>query len=448
MGQGGNSFYSTNLSDTTLTIDVLGEQVGPDAELVVEVGTSYRPATAGRPAGEYRLQYRLGTTAGRVLESPLLGVVTTATTGGWQSLTMPLLEDVKAFWPDLVAEDSSMPRLRFGVLARNGATGQGVFDNLRIQRTRDLRIWPVATQRALMGRLQERYPAVTQHLSTEVSLVRHMNVFMEDFELYVYPAPSGPPKKDGSVEATEEVVQWYHDRGALMQYNHPSIDPAELVSTKALGTDLIEIPNAEGDYDTIDERLELFDIAARNAVFLTATSQQDDHVGRSWAGASHFFLTSAWAVSTALTDLQAAMAAGQLWCHDLVRWPNGQLDLTVTGRQAMGKVLETPAARKETLISAVGLPAESTVQVVVGACDLGGPTPSVVRHSYPADAFADGPLAFVLERGAGSYVRAEVHDSEDRIIGLGNPFWLLPVDTGITVPEARRLRPEHPHTGD
>src|ERR1700754_5050782 len=33
-GKPGNSFYSTNLSDTTLTIDVLGEQVGPDAELV------------------------------------------------------------------------------------------------------------------------------------------------------------------------------------------------------------------------------------------------------------------------------------------------------------------------------------------------------------------------------------------------------------------------------
>ena len=36
-----------------ITIDVLAEAVGPDAELVVQVETSYRPATGGRPAGVY-----------------------------------------------------------------------------------------------------------------------------------------------------------------------------------------------------------------------------------------------------------------------------------------------------------------------------------------------------------------------------------------------------------
>ena len=47
---------------------MLAERVGPDAQAVVEIGSSYRPATSGRPAGEYRLQYRIGARGGRRTE--------------------------------------------------------------------------------------------------------------------------------------------------------------------------------------------------------------------------------------------------------------------------------------------------------------------------------------------------------------------------------------------
>ena len=79
-----------------------------DAGSVVQVETSYRPATGGRPAGVYTLDYRVGSEPGRRLDGPLVGVVEVAPEDGWQTLTLRMIDDVRAFWPDLVAEDSGL----------------------------------------------------------------------------------------------------------------------------------------------------------------------------------------------------------------------------------------------------------------------------------------------------------------------------------------------------
>ena len=60
----------------------------------------------------------------RVLEKPLTGVVSVPAENGWQTLTMPLLADIKSFWPDILAEDSGLARIRYGIRVRNNATGQ------------------------------------------------------------------------------------------------------------------------------------------------------------------------------------------------------------------------------------------------------------------------------------------------------------------------------------
>ncbi|MGW0229452.1 hypothetical protein ACWDWO_14135 [Actinopolymorpha singaporensis] len=436
----GNSFYSTNVSDTTLTVDVLGERIGPDAELVVQLETSYRPAMAGRPAGVYVLEYRLAATAGRRLADPLTGVVAVASDGGWQRLTLRPVEDIRAFWPDLVAEDSGLARMRFGVRARNGATATGVFDHLRIDRTRDPLRWPVRTQRDLMRQLRRQYPGVTQLLSAEVSMVRHMNVFMEDFELYPYPPRGKAPVLDNSVEAAAAMVAWYHERGALVQYNHPPINPGELVASRALGADLIEIANVDGDFTVIHDRIDQYDVAARNAIFLTATSQVDDHAGRNWQGKSHLYTTAVWAESRDARDLIAALAAGQAWWYHQRLWPTGRLDLAVGDRRAMGRVIRTTASSVPVDIVANNLPQDGTVQVVVGECDRSGQTiPSVTRHAYPASAFASGPVTFRLERNNGRYLRVEVRDAAGILLGFGNPVWLLSPHDDVNVPSARRL---------
>ncbi|MGW3625379.1 hypothetical protein [Streptomyces sp. NPDC000880] len=437
---GGNSFYSTNLTDTTFHIDVLAERVGPDAELVVQLETSYRTATAGRPAGVYVLEYRVGSEAARRLETPLTGVITAPATGDWQTLEMRPLDDIRAFWPDLVAEDSGLARLRFGVRARNNATAQGVFDHLRITRTRDMLNWPVRTQRQLMKRLAKRYPNVTQLLSAEVSMVRHLNVYMENFELYPYPDRGKAPSLIGSVEAAQAMVRWYHERGALVQYNHPPINPAELVASRALGTDLMETADATGGFTVTKDRINLFDVAARNAIFLTSTSQIDDHAGRNWPDMSHLYLTSVWSESKTAPDIISALGAGQAWWHHQRLWPTGQFDLTVGGRRAMGRVMETTAETIPVEIFAENLPAGATVQVVLGVCDRSGATtPSIEKHPFPAEAFAEGPLPFRLEQHGGRYLRLEAYDSEGVLLGFGNPLWLLPKTDDVKVPGRRKL---------
>lgn len=436
----GNSFYSTNISDTTLEIDVLGERIDPDAELVIQLETSFRPATGGRPKGIYILEYRLGSETSRQLETPLTAVVTTASAGEWQTLRMNPLDDVKRFWPDLIAEDSGLARLRFGVRARNNATAQGVFDHLVINRTRDPLMWPVKLQRDLMRRLGKQYPTVTQLLSTEVSMVRHLNVYMENFELYPYPPRGKAPTLDNTVEGTEKVVQWYHDRGALVQYNHPPINHAELVATRALGTDMMEVCDVKGDFTVTNDRLAQYDVAARNAIFLTATSQIDDHVGQNWLGQSHLFVSSLWANSKSVGDLLLAMASGQAWFQHQRLWPTGQIDMTVGNNRAMGRVIQTDADTIPVDIFVADLPESATVQVVVGLCDRNGETaPSIMRNPHPAGAFPGGTMRYDLDRQNGRYLRVEVYDSSGVLLGAGNPLWLLPAGADIQIPNARRL---------
>ncbi|SDD14342.1 hypothetical protein SAMN04489747_0283 [Auraticoccus monumenti] len=433
----GNSFYSTNLSDTTLTVDVLGEQLGPDAELVVQLETSNRPATADRPAGLYLLEYRVGLEDGRSLDTPLTGVVTTRATGGWQTLTMDPVADVRRFWPDLVAGDTGLARIRFGVRVREGATGRACFDRFRFLRGPDIVQDPVTTQRELMDELATRYPQVTQALGSEVSMIRHMNVYMTDFELYPYPPTGKAPSLDPTVEGAQRVVDWYHDRGALVQYNHPETTVEEFVATRALGADLVEVPGE--DDEVVAERLALFDAAARNAVFLTATSQLDDHAGRDWAGLRHGFVTSAWADSTEVPDLLEAMAAGRLWSHHLSRAPQARMDLVARGRSVMGQVLRTQASVLPLELVAQGLPEGTTLEVVVGLCDRTGATePAVERHAVPVPPARGRPTRFLLERAGGRYLRVEARDADGSLLAMGNPVWLLPSDADVVVPPARR----------
>ncbi|WP_147315738.1 CehA/McbA family metallohydrolase domain-containing protein [Asanoa ferruginea] len=439
-GDGGNSFYTTNLTDTTLVLDVLAERTGPDAELVFQIETSYRPAIAGRPAGVYVLEYRIGSQASRVIEADLTGVVTVRATGTWQTLKIRPLRDLQRFWPDLVAEDSALARLRFGVRARNNATGQGAFGHLRIKRTRDQLRWAVREQRALMERLGKGYPEITQLLGAEVSMVRHMNVFMEHFELFPYPDRGTAPVLDNSVAAAQEMVRWYHERGALVQYNHPPLDAAELVTSRALGCDLMEALDSRADVTVANNRFNLFDVAARNAIFLTATSQNDDHAGRDWAR-KFYFHTSVWSRSRSARDLIAALAAGQVFLNHQRLWPTGSLDLTVDGRSAMGQVILTDLADLPVEILAANLPAGATVDVVVGVCDRSGATTRhIERQSFPSSAFAGGLLPFRLARAEGRYLRVEVFDAAGVPLGFSNPMWLLPDTDDVEVPKARRFR--------
>ena len=202
----------------------------------------------------------------------------------------------------------------------------------------------------------------------------------------------------------------------------------------------MEVANAKGNLVITRNRIRLFDVAARNAIFLTATSQIDDHEGRNWAEKPHLFLTSVWAKSTGTRDLLASLAAGRAWCHQQARWPDGRLDLRAGGRSVMGQVLRTRARRVKVNVRAEALPPGSTVRMVLGACDRTGATvPSIKTVTMPAAAFANGPVRINVARRQGRYLRVEVDDADGVLLGYGNPFWVLSRRARVAVPRARRL---------
>ncbi len=117
-----NTTYRTSIGDTTIGVDVTPGPVGADAELLVELLLSYHPATAGRPAGQYRLVYPLGGYPRPTLTADgLTGTVTTPVAGDTRTtVTLRPAHDIHTLWPDLVAEDHSLYQLRVGVRSRNG----------------------------------------------------------------------------------------------------------------------------------------------------------------------------------------------------------------------------------------------------------------------------------------------------------------------------------------
>ncbi|MFW6600327.1 hypothetical protein ACQBAU_12695 [Propionibacteriaceae bacterium Y2011] len=220
-----------------------------------------------------------------------------------------------------------------------------------------------------------------------------------------------------------------------MQYNHPPVDAAELIETRAFGADLLEVWNAPGgDEQLLADRISLFDVACRHRIFMTATGTSDDHTGVNWLWFRLNCLTSVWAASTDLPDLLSALASGQAWLHHLQHWRDGRINLTSDGVPVMGKVLT--ASEAEIVVTVDNVPSNATVTVIRGVSDGLGDAPSVDRVEHPASAFTGGPFPITMDRGVGAYLRVEVYAEDGMLIGMSNPCWLLP--EGTEVPPARQ----------
>ena len=442
-----NFTYSTSYIDTTLTLDVLGERLGPDAHLLVEIGSSYRPATAGRPAGEYRLQYRLGGGIGRWTEdSGRLGVIGIPAAGGttWQRLRLDPCADHAALWPDTVAGDASLKYFRVGVRARNGATATAVVDRLRFHRERKTPADGSELLLSVVREYRDRYPGITQHAAAEISLVDHLNAFGGDGVLPTYTDPS--LIKDESLQAQLAMVRFLHRHGAVVSINHPSPGPRgteqlarRLVSTSGLGADVIEI----GTTRSIESLIRQYDIAARNAVFLTACGTTDNHDGIDWLGEIYpRWLTGVWAGDRSVRSTCTALLAGRAWFYDPLKW-SGELDLRIDGHVPMGGVLLTRHDLVDLTITATALPAGGSLELVVGRCDRAGLSalePANRSRVVPAGQVTGGRWSTQVRRRSGVYVRAMVRTAAGAVVGFSNPVWVLParLKGRVPVPGQRR----------
>ena len=121
-----------------------------------------------------------------------------------------------------------------------------------------------------------------------------------------------------------------HRSGGLYSYNHPfgtKAGPllpasqqaalsrkaaAELLPSACLGADLLEVGYPLRGDCGVGTHLGLWDVFSRNAVFLTGNGTSDNHAGDNWRQDPNNWITSAWSASTNMSDLIAAMAAGQL----------------------------------------------------------------------------------------------------------------------------------------
>ncbi len=420
-----NSTYSGSIADTTLAVTVRPAAPGA-GYAAVQIDLSYHPASGGRPAGTYRLTYRIGAAAeigwradGRE------GQVDVPAPAGWSTVNLRPAADIGGLWPDLVAEDNALHRLRVGIV------GAGTAAFREVELTRSRRTDSLALMRDVMSQYTERYPDRRQYAALEVSLVRHLNWFGGELVMPDY-GTSAPVKDDG-IPAAAAMVELIHRNGGLASYNHPlgrspQETAAHMVATKALGADILEV--AYGGPSIVDGMLQVLDACARNLVLVTANGVTDDHSGTDWyADGKSNWITRMWARSAELPDLQDALRAGRAWAYKPNGW-NGALRTTAGDSPAMGTVVATGGRSVPVTVTATDLPKDGILEVVTGRADRRAPVPAIravraVGGTHSAD------LA------VGSYVRAVVRDATGRIVGVGNPTWCVPDHTAV--PAERRL---------
>lgn len=449
-GNAWNRRYSTSLADTTLELDVLPEILGEGGMFVLEIQSSYHPAASGRPAGKYRLQYRLGgfERHHRFTEADgLVGVVEQPVpVGRWYRLTVRPVEDIAALWPDLVAADNALSELRLGVRTLDGKAARVVVDRLRFHRAERTGRASLDLRRRVLEAYAERFADVRHYESIEVSLVRHLNWFGGALSMPDY--SDGPILHDWSIDSAISMVDFIHEHGGLVSFNHPLTpmytdgSPTGLselvVRTQALGADLVEI----GHNEQLDDLLRVFDVAARNAVFVTGTGVSDDHTAEDWIHQRLNYLTHVWSASVELPDLMQSLRRGRAWFADAGAW-RGAFDIEVTGEPAMGGVVRTMKDRLPVCVVATDLPAGSVLELVSGPIDrpgAGHPYPATTSHAMPARHVHGGRFAVDLDiEPTGTYLRAQVRDETGTIVGAGNPTWLLPESSDIDPPPGRLI---------
>jgi hypothetical protein len=413
-----NRTYSGSLADTTLAVEL---RPGPGAALQLDL--SHHPAAGGRDAGRYRLTYRFGPSTRDRRAAGRDGTVDVPAAAGWSTVDIRPVDDIAALWPDLVAEDNALFRLRVGVVGTGGAA----FRQVSIIRAR--RGDSLALVREVMGRYAERYPDRRQYAALEVSLVRHLNWFGGELVMPDYGARA--PVKDDAIPAAEAMVRFIHRHGGVASYNHPlggdvNATAAHMVATRALGADVVEVAYGR-EQSTVDGMLRVLDACARNGVHVTATGVTDDHEGTDWYGSRANWITRLWARSAQLPDLQAALRAGRAFAYKPDGW-DGTLEVTAAGRPAMGAVAATGGRSVPVTVTATGLPRGGALEVVTGRVDNAAPAPDVGTERARGGAHS-------FDLPAGGYVRAVVRDATGRIVGVGNPFWASPE----AAPGPRRL---------
>lgn len=444
-----------NLFGQTFTLEVLPKSIGLDGYLEFQIATSYHPATGGRPAGNYLLSYRFGGSGvpGSVVANGTTAIVTVPVVAGeWNTVSVTPTNDIAAAWPDMHPHDFNCYGLTFSAVSY-GLAVSGNFDYVRISRQYTSGNFPLATQQEIETFYGPLYPAVTQRQGVEISGSEpHVNWFGGNVTLSSWTGGTAAAYSD----YLKHQISDCHAAGGVASYNHPfgtaggpllaastqdtkrAQVASELLTSKALGADVLEVGYIARSGCDLAHHLGVWDVLSRNAVFLTGNGVNDNHNGRNWYGQQNNWITSVWAPSAAEADLLAALRAGRGWSNSLRA--RCSLDLLVDGVCPMGSVSLSSVANRKVQVFASGLPSGGTVQVLRGNVDYAGtadPTPNtMVIASFTVTQAATSPTVTV-DTTSSCFVRTIVRNYSGAVVGTSNPVWLLRQIPSSGIPVAR-----------
>ncbi|HEX5016294.1 MAG TPA: hypothetical protein VFX15_01770 [Actinomycetes bacterium] len=449
--------YQTNLFGQVFTIDVRPTSIGTNAFLELLIGTSYHPATNGRPAGQYTVSYRIGgdRPPGTRVTQGIKGIVyVAATPNQWNTIEVTPSDDIALLWPDLEHRDFASNAITL-LAGSTGATASGYFDYLRFRRPKSSGNIPLRTQQRIKKNYLTKYPSVAQRPGLEMGEpLPHLSWFGDALTLADYSNATGA----NYIPFIKERVQEAHAAGGLVSYNHPYgytsiglLSQAQqdanrasyattLLNNRALGTDIIEVGYRSRAGMDLAHHVGLWDILSRNALFMTANGTTDDHAGTNWLTINNNWVTSVWAPNKKLPSLLTALRAGRAWTSSLSGF-KGQLDVVADGTIPMGSVSVSSVNQRQVTLLATGMPAGSTLRVIRGTVDYAGtadPTPSTqVIATYTADQLSGGEVSLNVDTTTSRFVRTEVRNSSGTTIAVSNPVWLLRQQPPNGIPAAR-----------
>jgi hypothetical protein len=186
--------------------------------------------------------------------------------------------------------------------------------------------------------------------------------------------------------------------------------------------------------------LALWDVLARNGLFLTGNGVSDDHKGQDWAGQPNRFYTGAWSNALDERNLLDALGSGRVYVGYLGAF-GGTIDMAVDEKVPMGAVSVSPLPRRSLRLDVTGLPQGGAVQVVRGTVDYGGtgdpnPNTAVVATLGASDLQRSRELP--IDTAQDCFHRVQVVDGGGGIVAFGQPIWVFKNQPRTAVPARRR----------
>lgn len=358
------------------------------------------------------------------LNTRQIGIPVSLSSPGWNTITMPITEDVLA---NLGHLDTGIDKVTVEMSHTGPGSASVVFDGLTL--TQDVCCEDLmARQRVLVDELDPEQDIV-QFIGQEISNADlHMNAFGEGVSFVDYQQYKLP-------DDAAAIVAQVHDEGGVVSYNHvfgvtvgesagdpeaeAQIQCDRLLETRAFGTDLLEVGYLRRGYD-LEYHLRVWDCVGRGSdaaapVFITGIGTSDLHRNDDWAEFANPFVTWAWSEELTEDGMLAGLVAGRAFFGDPTVFPHEvvEFDLLAASGAAMGQVVTPAPASDEVRVRLSPVEAGWTVRL------LGD---GAILAETEVDASGTFDRSYPIDPSAGLVVRAELWSGEEPLL-FSNPIY-------------------------